>query len=293
MKFMQKSGTGVAVVTPFTASKSVDYPSLGNILEHCIDNGVDYIVVLGTTGETPTLSAAEKHDIIRFTVEKVDKRVPIVAGISGNSTGDVVYSIEKTDLRGISAILSVVPYYNKPNQEGIYYHYKTLNDMSPLPVIAYNVPGRTGVNMQAETTLRIANNCKNIVAVKEASGNISQIMTLLKNRPEHFSIISGDDALTFPLLALGADGVISVVAQALPKPFSEMVRLALKGYYDKARVLHFKMLNLMDDLFADGNPAGVKAALHLLGLCENELRLPLLPVNKNVFERIQHDLEKI
>ena len=287
MKKHKFSGTGVALITPFKNNKDVDYQSLEKIINHVVENDVDYIVTLGTTGETPTLLSAEKNEIVRFTVQTVARRIPVVVGIGGNNTSDTVQTIHKFDLQGIDGILSVVPYYNKPNQEGIYQHYKTIGEASPLPVIAYNVPGRTGVNMTAETTLRIAADCPNIVAVKEASGNISQIMQILKNRPEHFLVLSGDDNLTFPMLALGADGVISVAVQAAPKTFSDMVRLTLAGDFASARTKHYQMLDLMDALFADGSPAGIKAALSLSELCKNELRLPLVPVNEKVFEVIQ------
>jgi len=287
MKKHKFSGTGVALITPFKSNKDVDYQALNKIINHIIENGIDYIVTLGTTGETVTLSSTEKEEVARFTVQTVAQRIPIVVGIGGNNTMETINSIKNFDLQGIDGILSVAPYYNKPNQEGIYRHYKAIGEVSPLPVIAYNVPGRTGVNMTAETTLRIANDCPNIVAMKEASGNLVQIMQILKNRPKHFSVLSGDDSITYPMLALGADGVISVAAQAVPKTFSDMVHLALDGDFISASTNHYQMLDLMEALFADGSPAGVKAALHLLGLCENELRLPLVPVNEKVFALIQ------
>jgi len=287
MKKHKFSGTGVALVTPFKKDKTVDFQALGKIINHVIDNGVDYIVSLGTTGETPVLSKSEKEEVARFTVQAVAQRLPIVVGISSNSTDETVKAIQNFDLQGIDGILSVVPYYNKPNQEGIYQHYKAIGEASPLPVIAYNIPGRAGVNMTTETTLRIASELPNIVGVKEASGNIAQIMQILKNRPEHFLVLSGDDSLTYPMLALGADGVISVAAHAAPKTFSDMVHFALDGDLISACDKHYQILDLMEALFLDGSPAGVKAALSLLGLCENELRLPLVPVNEKVFEIIQ------
>ncbi|MCL2042253.1 MAG: 4-hydroxy-tetrahydrodipicolinate synthase [Bacteroidales bacterium] len=282
------SGTGVALITPFKSNKEIDYQSLEKIINHVIDNGIDYIVTLGTTGETPTLSPAEKQEVARFTVQTVAQRTPIVVGIGSNNTAETINAIRNFDLQGIDGILSITPYYNKPNQEGIYQHYKAIGEASPLPVIAYNVPGRTGVNMTAETTLRIAADCPNIVAIKEASGNLTQIMQILQNRPEHFLVLSGDDSLTYPMMALGADGVISVAAQAVPKTFSDMVHFALDGEFAAARQNHYQVLDLMEALFADGSPAGVKTALHLSGLCENELRLPLVPVNEKVFKLIQH-----
>lgn len=287
------SGTGVAVITPFDERKEIDFSALKNILNRLIDNGVDYIVTLGTTGETPTLSAAEKAEVVRFTAETVAKRLPIVMGVGGNNTKEVVETIEKTDLNGVDGILTVTPYYNKPRPQGLYLHYKAVSEAAPLPIIAYNVPGRTGVNMDAETTLRIADDCKNVVGVKEASGNMDQIMMLLKNRPKDFLIISGDDSLTFPMLAMGADGVISVAAQAVPKPFSTMVRSAMKGELEKARALHFRMLHFMNDIFADGSPGGIKAALHIQEICKNELRLPSVPVNEKVYSLLKNDLMEI
>jgi 4-hydroxy-tetrahydrodipicolinate synthase len=281
------SGTGVALITPFKSDKTVDFQSLEKIINYIIENGVDYIVTLGTTGETPTLSKSEKEEVARFTVQTVARRVPIVVGIGGNNTGETVEAIRKFYLQGIDGILSITPYYNKPNQEGIYQHYKAIGKASPLPVIAYNVPGRTGVNMTAETTLRIATDCPNIMAIKEASGNMVQIMQIVKNRPEHFLVISGDDSLTYPIMAIGGDGVISVAAQAVPKTFSDMVHFALDGDLASARRNHYQILDLMESLFFDGSPAGVKAALSLAGLCENELRLPLVPVNEKVFEIIR------
>ena len=287
MKKHQFSGTGVALITPFKSDKTVDFQSLEKIINHVIENNVDYIVTLGTTGETPALSKSERSAVARFTVQIVAGRVPIVVGIGSNSTEGTINDIQNFDLRGIDGILSVVPYYNKPNQEGIYRHYKMVGEAAPLPVISYNVPGRTGVNMTAETTLRIAAECPNIVAVKEASGNLVQIMQILKNRPDDFLVLSGDDSLTYPMMALGADGVISVAAQVVPKTFSDMVHFALDGKLYTARTNHYEILDLMEALFADGSPAGVKAALSLLGLCENELRLPLVPVNEKVFEVIR------
>ena len=287
MKNRKFSGTGVALVTPFKSNKEIDYQALDKIINHVIDNGVDYIVTLGTTGETPTLSKAEKETVARFTVQTVARRTPIVVGIGSNNTAETVKTIQKFDLQGIDGILSIAPYYNKPNQEGIYQHYKAIGEASPLPIIAYNVPGRTGVNMTAETTLRIAADCPNIVAIKEASGNLVQIMQILKNRPEHFLTLSGDDSLTYPMMALGADGVISVAAQAVPQIFSDMVHFALDGDFAAARQNHYQMLDLMEMIFADGSPAGVKAALQHLGLCENELRLPLAPVNEKVLALIR------
>ena len=292
MKKHKFSGVGVALITPFKNDKSIDFQSLEKIINHVIEGGVDYVVTLGTTGETPVLSKSEKEEVARFTVQTVAQRVPVVVGIGGNHTEEVIKTIQELDLQGIDGILSVAPYYNKPNQEGIYQHYKAIGEASPLPVIAYNVPGRTGVNMTAETTLRIANDCPNIVAIKEASGNLIQIMHILKNRPKGFLVISGDDSLTYPMMALGADGVISVAAQVVPNIFSCMVWGVLDEYqFVKASCeKHYVIFNLMEALFADGSPAGVKAALSIKGLCENELRLPLVPVNEKVFETIREQV---
>lgn len=282
----QLIGTGIAVVTPFKKNKEIDFEALKKILNRAIDNGVDYIVTLGTTGEPATQSSTEKKEVIQFTKEIVAQRVPIVVGIGGNNTFEVAKNIEQLDTKDVTAILSVVPYYNKPQQEGIFQHYKTISETSPLPIIAYNVPGRTGVNMVAETTLRLANECQNVIAVKEASGNLTQITHILKNRPKNFLVISGDDNLTFPMITMGANGVISVVAQAIPKTYSDMVRLAISGKFQEACKLHFQMYEFVEALFLDGSPAGVKAALHAVGICENELRLPLVAVKTGVYQSI-------
>lgn len=275
-------GTGVAIITPFRNYGTVDFTSLGNIIEHIISNGVNYIVVLGTTGEAATLSADEKVAVVDFVIDTVEKRVPIVVGIGGNNTQDVVDKIKETNFDGIDAILSVCPYYNKPQQKGIYMHYKTIATVSPVPIIMYNVPSRTSVNMTADTTLKLANEVENIIGIKEASGNLVQCMQIIKDKPKDFLLISGDDALTLPFLSIGGDGVISVIANAFPFEFSEMVQLALKGNCKKASENHYKLLDIIDTIFADGNPAGIKAAMEILGLASNNLRLPLVKVNKAV-----------
>jgi 4-hydroxy-tetrahydrodipicolinate synthase len=280
-------GTGVAIVTPFRKSGAVDFDAYERIMNHIINGGCDFIVVLGTTGESPTISKHEKKALIEFTVEKNSGRVPLVVGIGGNNTSEVVLSIHDTPLKGIDAVLSVCPYYNKPQQEGIFQHFKTLSEASPVPVILYTVPGRTGSNITSSTTLRLARECKNIIGIKEASGNIDQVSQVLKHRPEGFLVLSGDDALTLSLLALGADGVISVVANVLPAEFSGMVRSGLKGDFVRAREIHFRLLDIMNALFADGSPAGVKAALEIKKLADNFLRLPLVPVNKETYKLIQ------
>ena len=286
-------GTGVAIVTPFKNDGSIDFKSYEKLIEHLISNGVNYLVVLGTTGEAATLNKDEKQALVSYTIEVVKKRVPIVVGVGGNNTQEVVNTIKSCNFKGIDAILSATPYYNKPNQRGLYLHYKTIANASPIPVILYNVPGRTGVNMTAETTLKLAHEFENIIAVKEASANISQIMYILKYKPENFMVISGDDALTLPLIALGASGVISVVANACPKAFCEMVDFSLKGNFKAAQTAHYKLLEITDALFEEGSPAGAKAALNSLGIIENNLRLPLTGVTKPMYSKIAKLLEII
>lgn len=287
------AGMGVALVTPFRQDKSIDFEALGRLLEYQIKNSTDFIVVLGTTAETPTLDADEKRQVREYVARRVAGRVPLVLGIGGNNTMGVVREIESTDLSDYSAILSVVPYYNKPSQEGIYQHYAEIARRSPLPVILYNVPGRTGVNMTAETTLRLARDFENVIGVKEASGNISQMDEIIKNKPEDFMVISGDDGITFPLLTLGAVGVISVIGNAFPKEFSRMVRLAREGDYEHALAIHHRFTELFKLLFVDGNPAGVKCVLHAMGMIENELRLPLVPTRLTTYEQIRKVLSHL
>ncbi len=272
-------GMGVALVTPFTQNKEIDFPALKRVIDHVADNGADFLVVLGTTGETPALSAKEKTDIKNFVRDQTEGRIPLVIGIGGNNTAEIVEQLKTEDLSGYSAILSVVPPYNKPSQDGIFYHFKAVAEASPLPVILYNVPGRTGVNMTADTTLRLAHEVPGIIGVKEASGDIHQIQRLLREKPDSFVVLSGDDGLTYPLMALGAQGVISVLGNAYPKEFSDMVHLCLEGNYIEAVDYHFKFRDITRLLFADGNPAGVKCVMHDMGLIENELRLPLVPVS--------------
>lgn len=283
---MNVLGMGVALVTPFTKTKEIDFPALERVIHHVADNGADFLVVLGTTGETPTLSSDEKTSIMQFVKEKTKGEIPLVAGMGGNNTSEIVRQLKETDLTGYSAILSVVPAYNKPTQDGIFYHFKAISEASPLPVILYNVPGRTGVNMTADTTLRLAREMPNIIGIKEASGNIKQIERLLTEKPDGFSVISGDDGLTYPLMTLGAAGVISVIGNAYPKEFSDMVHLCLEGNYIEAVDYHFKFREIIRLLFADGNPAGVKCVMHDMGLIENELRLPLIPVHESIAEEI-------
>lgn len=284
---------GVALVTPFKADKSIDFEAFANLLEYQIRGGVDYLVVLGTTSENPTLEPDERAQVRDFVVKRVAGRIPLVLGCGGNNTAAVIRELHSTDLSAFSAILSVVPFYNKPSQEGIYQHYAAIAKASPLPVILYNVPGRTGVNMTPETTLRLAADFPNIVGIKEASGNMVQVDEIIKHKSDDFMVISGDDAVTFPLITLGAVGVISVIGNAFPREFSRMVRLALAGDYAAARTIHHRFNDLFGLLFVDGNPAGVKCVLHAMGLCENELRLPLVPTRITTLEKIRSVLNSL
>ena len=286
-------GMGVALITPFIEDESVDYEALGKLVDYQLQNGTDYLVVLGTTAETPTLTEEEKKNIIDLVVTKVNGRIPIVLGVGGNCTRAIVEKLKNDNFDGIDAILSVVPYYNKPSQEGIYQHYKAIAEATTLPIVLYNVPGRTGVNMTAETTLRIAREFKNVIAIKEASGNITQMDDIIKNKPKDFSVISGDDGITFPLITLGAVGVISVIGNAFPREFSRMVRLALAGDYDNARTIHHSFTELFNLLFVDGNPAGAKSMLNAMGFIENKLRLPLVPTRITTFEKIRDVLRQL
>ncbi len=286
-------GMGVALITPFKSDKTVDYDALARLLEYQIKNGVDYLVALGTTAETATLSVEERKQVKAFIVDRVAGRVPLVIGVGGNNTMALVNELKTEDLSAFSAVLSVVPYYNKPSQEGIYQHYKAIAEASPIPVILYNVPGRTGVNMTAETTLRLAREFDNIIGIKEASGNITQMDDIIKNKHEDFMVISGDDGITFPLITLGAVGVISVIGNAFPKEFSRMVRLALEGDYERALTIHHRFTELFSLLFVDGNPAGVKCLLNAMGYIENELRLPLVPTRITTYEKIRRVLDSL
>ena len=284
-------GTGVALITPFNSNETIDYNALGRLIDFDINNGVEYVITLGTTGETPTLTPQEKLDIINFTYEKVNGRVPVVVGIGGNNTKEVIENLKNYPLEKATAVLSTSPYYNKPSQEGIYQHYKALAAASPKPIILYNVPGRTGSNMTAETTLRLANE-KNIEGMKEASGNMVQCMHILLNKPDDFLVVSGDDHVAMPLIACGMDGVISVAANCFPKDFSEMIRQSLKGNFAAAMPLHYKCLEGCDLLFAENNPAGVKAFLYELGIIENIVRLPVVPLSDAIHQMIKTYLKK-
>jgi dihydrodipicolinate synthase len=281
------TGMGVALITPFKTDDSIDFDALAKLVEHLIKNGTDYLVVCGTTAETATMTKQERDEVTRFVIRVNAGRLPIVLGVGGNNTQAVIDQLQNDDLSGVDAILSVTPYYNKPSQEGLYQHFKAIATASRLPIILYNVPGRTGVNMTADTTLRLANDFKNIVAIKEASGVFTQIDDIIKNKPENFVVISGDDGITFPLITLGAVGVISVIGNAFPYEFSRMVRLALNGQYDAAREIHYRFNELFKLLFVDGNPAGVKSILSVMGMIENKLRLPLVPTTITTFEKIR------
>ena len=285
---------GVALITPFKEDESVDYDALMRMVDYLVQNNTDFLCVLGTTAETPTLTEEEKQKIKRMVIERVHGRIPILLGLGGNNTRAIVDALKNDDFTGVDAILSVVPYYNKPSQEGIYQHYRAIAEARPdMPIVLYNVPGRTGVNMTAETTLRIARDFPNVIAVKEASGNITQMDDIIKNKPASFDVISGDDGITFPLITLGAVGVISVIGNAFPREFSRMVRLALQGDYANALTIHHKFAELFKLLFVDGNPAGVKAMLNAMGMVENKLRLPLVPTRITTFEAMRKILNEL
>ena len=282
---------GVALITPFKEDGSVDYDSLLRLVEYQVQNGIDFLCVLGTTAETPTLTAEEKKKIKSLVIERVNGRVPILLGVGSNCTQTVIDTIKNDDMTGVDALLIAVPYYNKPSQEGIYQHYKAIAQSTNLPIVLYNVPGRTGVNRTAATTLRLAHDFDNIVAIKEASGDISQMDEIIKKKPANFDVISGDDGITFPLITLGAVGVISVIGNAFPKEFSRMTRLALAGDYNSALTIHHQFTELFKLLFVDGNPAGVKAMLSMMGMIENRLRLPLVPTRITTYEEMRKVLE--
>lgn len=287
------SGTGIAIVTPFNADGSIDWTSYSKLINFWIHGQVEYLVVLGTTGESATVHGDEKQQVFTFVKEEVAGRKPIVAGIGGYDTKEVTDAFRSFDLSGYDAILSVSPYYNKPNQEGIFQHYKALDAASPLPIIMYNVPSRTGQNMTAETQLRIARECPKIFATKEASGNFDQVHQIIKGKPKDFMVISGDDGITLPMIACGADGVISVVANAYPLEFSNMVRLALEGNYKDARILHYEYTDIINSLFAEGSPSGVKAYLSEMGLCQNTFRQPVWPVSAKQMEKIRSLMKEV
>ena len=286
-------GLGIALITPFKEDGSVDYEALIRLVDYQLSNGADFFCILATTGETPVLTPAEKQKIKDTIVDYVQGRVPILMGCCGYNTAAVVEELKNGDFRGIDGILSVCPYYNKPSQEGLYQHFKAIAAATKLPVVLYNVPGRTGVNMQAATTVRLARDCQNIVAIKEASGNLEQVDEIIKNKPNDFDVISGDDSLTFPMVSCGAVGVISVIGNALPKEFSKMIRLQMRGEYDPARKIHHRFTDLFSLLFVDGNPAGVKAMLSEMGFIENVLRLPLVPMRIKNMQRMSEILKEL
>lgn len=286
-------GLGIALVTPFTSDGQVDYKSLKRLVEYQIENGADFLCILATTGETPCLTQDEKDKITQLVKDVNHGRLPILKGCGGNNTAAVVEELHTADWSGIDGILSVCPYYNKPSQEGLYQHFKAIAEASPLPVVLYNVPGRTGINLKPETTVRLANDCENIVAVKEASGSLEQVDEIIKNKPQRFDVLSGDDALTFSMVASGAAGVISVIGNALPKEFSRMIRLEFQGEYEPARKIHHMFTELYSLLFVDGNPAGVKALLHEMGFIENQLRLPLVPTKVSTLQKMAEILKSL
>lgn len=286
-------GTGVAVITPFKNDHSIDFSSMGKIIEHLIGGGVNYIVLLGTTGEASTLNRDEKSALTSYVVEAINKRVPLVVGIGGNNTAEIVSYIRQADLDGADAILSVVPYYNKPSQKGLYQHYRQISVHSPLPVILYNVPSRTGCSLLPETCLELAAACENIIGIKESSGSIENVFRIMKDKPENFLVIAGNDIDVLPVIAAGGSGVISVLANAFPADWSEMVQQALRYNFKIAREIQLKYLEITELLFADGNPAGVKSIMTGMNLCLNNLRLPLVPVNRNVQSRIAKAMEEL
>ncbi len=288
----QLTGTGVALITPFKKDESIDFDALGKVIDFTIAGGVEYLVTLGTTGETPTLDKQEKLDIVNYTFEKVNNRVPIVVGIGGNNTKEVINDLQNFPLDKAVAVLSASPYYSKPSQEGLFQHYKALAEASPKPILLYNVPGRTGRNLAAATTIRLANEVDNIAGIKEASDDMNQMMQLLRDRPENFLVVSGDDALTLPQMGCGIDGTISVAANAFPKEFSDMVRFCLKNNFEAARKIHYTLLEAYDLLFVENNPAGVKGFLYELALIENMLRLPVTPLSGNVQQQVKKFLMK-
>lgn len=286
-------GTGIALVTPFNKDYSIDFNALGNIIDHCIGGGVEYLVALGTTGETATLSKEEKKQVYAFIAERAAGKVPVVAGIGGNNTQELIDTLKAFDMKGYDAILSVSPYYNKPSQEGIFQHYMAIEPYCEVPVILYNVPGRTGSNMTAATTLRLARASEKFTAMKEASGNNEQIMDILNEKPAGFDVISGDDSLTLPFLSMGMSGVISVFGQAYPQKFSSMVRLGLDNKFEEARQLHYNMYNLMKGIFMEGSPGGIKYVLSKMGLCQNIVRLPLATVSESTAVQLSSMMEQI
>ena len=286
-------GTGIALVTPFKKDDSVDFRALTDVVEHVITNGAEYLVALGTTAETPVLSENEQMDILRHILKVNKERVPVVVGMGGNDTAALIGKIARWDLKGVDAILTASPYYNKPSQKGIHAHYMAVAEASPVPVIIYNVPSRTGSNISAATTLSLASESKKFIGIKEASGDMNQVMAIASRKPDHFLLISGDDALTLPMISLGGAGVISVIGNAFPRQFSEMVRLALENQWEEARRIHFSLLEIIGQLFVEGSPPGIKAALNILNICENHVRLPLVPVSRGTYSKLSELIKAI
>lgn len=293
MQYPNLDGTGVALVTPFKKDDSIDFRALSDVVEHVINNRADYLVVLGTTGETPVLSEEEQDQVISHVIGINKGRLPLVLGMGGNNTDALVRRIGKQDFSGIDAILTASPYYNRPSQKGILEHYRAVAVASPLPVIIYNVPSRTGSNITAATTLALACENEKFMGIKEASGDMAQLMEIAAGKPENFRLISGDDALTLPMLSLGASGVISVIGNAFPRQFSEMVRLAGNNQWEDARRIHFSLLDIIEQLFVEGSPSGIKAALHILNICETHVRLPSVPVSRSTYSRISELIKSI
>jgi 4-hydroxy-tetrahydrodipicolinate synthase len=293
MQLPRFSGTGIALVTPFKKDDSVDFRALADVVEHVVKNGVEYLVALGTTGETPVLSEDEQKAIVRHIIEVNQGRVPVVVGMGGNNTAALTRKINSCDLSGVDAILTASPYYNKPSQRGIHAHYMAVAEASPLPVIIYNVPSRTGSNISADTTLTLASESEKFIGIKEASGDMNQVMAIAEKKPERFLLISGDDALALPMISLGGSGVISVVGNAFPRQFSEMVRLALANRWEEARRIHFSLLEIIRQLFTEGSPPGIKAALNILNICENHVRLPLVPVSRSTYAKLDELIKSI
>ena len=289
----QLNGTGVALVTPFDQQKEVDHTALSKLVNFVIDGGVDFLVALGTTAETATLNEKEKLEVVKTIKEANAGRVRLILGMGNNDTRQLIDTINKTDFDGIDAILSVTPFYNKPNQEGLYQHYKAISEVSPLPIILYNVPSRTSVNLNPETTLRLARDFENIIAIKEASTDFIQIMDIIKHKPEHFIVLSGDDATTFPFITLGGNGVISVIANAFPNKFSTMVKEAILGNNIEAREIHYRFTDILKDVFIEGNPAGIKALLNMREILDNQLRLPLVEISSKTYSRLKDQFNKL
>lgn len=286
-------GAGVALITPFNTDGTIDFDTLGKLIEYQINEGINYLVILGTTGESATLTETEKNQIWKFTAEKVSGRIPLVAGIGGNSTREVVDQVKNFNINGYSSILSVSPYYNKPTQSGIYQHYKAISEVSKLPLILYNVPGRTGSNIAPGTTIKLAKDFKNIVAIKEASGNFNHFSEIMRDKPKDFSLISGDDPVTLPMIALGATGIISVIGNAYPKEVVELTKLALEGNYEKARIHHSNLLAITDLCFVESNPCGIKYVLKEKGFGQDNLRLPLIPIGNDLRNKIKIEMKKL